>query len=84
MVEGREGGEKYPKWEERREFKKNVFTYFIQHCFVCRPSDFAASEDAVIEPRTVAISALAARCSKHLIRENLVSEMVWRTSLLDE
>ncbi len=28
--------------------------YFIQHCFICRPSDSAVSEDAGIEPRTVA------------------------------
>jgi hypothetical protein len=26
--------------------------YFIQHCFVCRPSDSTVSEDAGIEPRT--------------------------------
>ncbi len=31
--------------------------YFIQHCFICWPSDFTASEDAGIEPRTVATSA---------------------------
>ncbi len=34
------------------------FQYFIQHCFFCRPSDSAVSEDDGIEPRTVAISAL--------------------------
>ncbi len=34
--------------------------YCIQHCFICRPSD---SEDAGIEPRTVATSALAVRRS---------------------
>jgi hypothetical protein len=26
--------------------------YFIQHCFICRPSDFTVSEDAAIEPRS--------------------------------
>jgi hypothetical protein len=26
------------------------FLYFIQHCFICRPSDFPVSEDGVIEP----------------------------------
>ncbi len=33
--------------------------YYIQHCFICRPSDSTVSEDAEIEPRTVATSALA-------------------------
>ncbi len=28
--------------------------YFIQHCFLCRPSDSIVSEDAGIEPKTVA------------------------------
>jgi hypothetical protein len=28
--------------------------YDIQHCFICRPSNFTVSEDAGIEPRTVA------------------------------
>ncbi len=32
--------------------------YLIQHCFVCRPSDSTVSEDAGIEPRTVATWAL--------------------------
>jgi hypothetical protein len=32
--------------------------YHIQHCFICRPSDSTVSEDAGIEPRTVATSAL--------------------------
>jgi hypothetical protein len=27
------------------------FLYFIQHCFICRPSDSRVSEDAGIEPR---------------------------------
>ena len=39
--------------------------YFIQHCFICRPSDSTVSEDAGIEPRTVATSALAVRRSSH-------------------
>jgi hypothetical protein len=37
----------------------NFFQYFIQHCFICRPSDFTVSEDAGIGPRTVATLALA-------------------------
>ncbi len=35
-----------------------VFSYYIQHSFICRPSDSTVSEDAGIEPRTVATSAL--------------------------
>jgi hypothetical protein len=36
--------------------------YFIQHCFISRPSDSNVSEDAGIEPRTVIANfALAAR-----------------------
>ncbi len=39
---------------------KNVFGFFIfmydiQHCFICRPSGYTVSEDAGIEPRTVAV-----------------------------
>jgi hypothetical protein len=30
------------------------FPYYIQHCFVCRPSDSTVPTDAGIEPRTVA------------------------------
>ena len=37
---------------------------FIQHCFICRPSNFTVSEDAGIEPRTVATLALAVRSSR--------------------
>jgi len=43
----------------------NFFRYFIQHCFICRPSDSTVSEDAGIEPRTVANTALAVRRSNH-------------------
>ncbi len=42
--------------------------YFIQHCFGCRPAYSTVSEDAGIEPRTVATSALAVRCSNHSTR----------------
>jgi hypothetical protein len=35
------------------------FVYDIQHCFICRNSDSTVSEDAGIEPRTVATKALA-------------------------
>ncbi len=47
----------------------NFFGFFpmncIQHCFICLPSDSTASEDAGIEPRTVATSALTIRRSSH-------------------
>jgi hypothetical protein len=39
------------------------FMYLIHHCFICHPSDSIESEDAGIEHRTVAASALAVRCS---------------------
>ncbi len=38
---------------------------FTQHCFICRPSDFTVSEDAGIDPRTVATSVSAIRRSSH-------------------
>ncbi len=30
------------------------FSYYIQHCFICRPSESTVPTDAAIEPRTVA------------------------------
>jgi hypothetical protein len=36
------------------------FMYDIQHCFICRPSDSTVPEDAGIEPRIVATTALVA------------------------
>jgi hypothetical protein len=35
----------------------SIFQNFIQHCFICRTSDPTVSEDAGIEPRTVATAA---------------------------
>ncbi len=51
----------------RGDYKRGIFfsVYCIQHCFFCRPSDSTVSEDAGIEPRTVATSALAERRSNH-------------------
>ncbi len=46
-------------------FLQGDVLYCIQHCFICRPSDSIESEDAGIEPRTVATSALAFRRSNH-------------------
>jgi hypothetical protein len=39
--------------------------YCIRHCFVFRPSDSTVSEDAGIEPGTVATSALTVRRTNH-------------------
>ncbi len=47
-----------------------LFMYDIQHCFICRPSDSTVSEDAGIEPRTVATNPLAVRRSKHSARSH--------------
>ncbi len=47
-----------------------LFMYNIQHCFICRPSDSTVSEDAGIELRTVATTALAVRRSDHSARSH--------------
>ncbi len=44
--------------------------YFIQHCFICRPSDSTVSEDDETEPRTVPPLALAVRPSNHSARSH--------------
>jgi hypothetical protein len=41
------------------------YALYSTHCFICRPSDSTVSEDAGIEPRTVATSAWAVRHSNH-------------------
>jgi hypothetical protein len=43
------------------------FPYYIQHCFIYRPSDSTVPTDAGIEPGsgTVATGALAVRRSNH-------------------
>ncbi len=46
------------------------FIYDIKHCFICRPSDSTVTEDAGIEPRTVATTALAVRRSNHSARSH--------------
>ncbi len=47
----------------RKICKRRIFffKYFIQHCFVRRPSDSTVSEDAGIEARTVTNFVLAVR-----------------------
>jgi hypothetical protein len=47
--------------------------YGIQHCVIGRPSDSILSEDIGIDPRTVAISALAVRRSIHSARSHRTS-----------
>ncbi len=47
---------------------KFVFSYYIQHCFICCPSDSTVPTDARIEPRTVATGALALTTRLDLIR----------------
>jgi hypothetical protein len=37
------------------------YSIFNQYCFICRPSDSTVSENAGLEPRTVATLALAVR-----------------------
>jgi hypothetical protein len=46
---------------KRNFFLLFLFKYVIQHCCICRPTDSTVSEDAGIEPRTVATLALTAR-----------------------
>ncbi len=48
----------------------SFFMYDIQHCFICRPSESTVPEDAGIEPRTVATTALAVRRSNHSARSH--------------
>jgi len=42
-----------------------LFMYYIQHCFICRPSDSIVPTDAGIEPRTVANGVLRVKRSNH-------------------
>jgi hypothetical protein len=43
---------------------------YIQHCFICRLSDSTVSEDAEIDPRTVATLALTVGRSNDKILSN--------------
>jgi hypothetical protein len=53
-------------WQFFRDFSGFfLFMYDIQHCLIFRPSDSTVSEEAGIEPRTVATTALAVRRSTH-------------------
>jgi hypothetical protein len=44
--------------------------YFLQQCYIFRPSDFIVSENARAEPRTVATLALAVSRSNHSARSH--------------
>ncbi len=62
-------------WVKSQKLKQGEFLnffrmYFIQHCFICQPSDSTVSEDAGIKPRTVATSSLAVRRSNHSARSH--------------
>ncbi len=48
-----------PTFCKEGSFSVWFLQYFIQHCFIFRPSDSIVSEDAGIEKRTVATSTLA-------------------------
>ncbi len=53
------------------KFNGRFFDFlFLQHCFIYLPSDSTVTEDAGIEPRTVATLALTARCTNHLARSH--------------
>ncbi len=52
--------------------------YCIQHCFICRPSDSTVSEDAGIDPRTVATLASAVRRSNHSARSHPLRVAIFR------
>ncbi len=44
--------------------------YYIQHCFICRPSESTVPTDAGIEPRSVANDALAVGRFNHQARSH--------------
>ncbi len=60
----------------------NFFMFFIQHWFICRPSDFTVSEDAGIEPRAVATSALTVRRSNHSARSHPHAHLILGLNVL--
>jgi hypothetical protein len=58
----------FPK--HRQASIQKYVLFFIQHWFICRPSDSTNPQDAGIEPRAVATSALAVRRSNHSARSH--------------
>jgi hypothetical protein len=59
------GEEDLSQLPDATQLEPNLTLYYIQHCFICRPSDSTVPTDAGIEPRTVATGALAVRRSNH-------------------
>ncbi len=57
--------------QDEKLLQGDFFYDDIQHCFICRLSDSTVSEDAGIEPRTVATMALAVKRSIHSARSHL-------------
>ena len=62
-------------WSKRNDGFKGFLDFLllvnvIQHCFICRPSDYTMSEDVGIEPRTVATLALTTIRSNHSARSH--------------
>jgi hypothetical protein len=45
--------------------------YFVQHCFICRPSDFTVSEDAGIEPRLLRLRSINATFDINSVAKSL-------------
>ncbi len=60
-----------------------ILKLFIQHCFICRPSDSTVSEDAGIAPRNVATKALAARRSNYSARSHPPTRLDFNHTRLD-
>ncbi len=56
--------------KKREFFYLFFFIYVIQNCFICRPSDYTLSEDAVIQHRTDATSASTVGRSNHSDRSH--------------
>jgi hypothetical protein len=58
-------------------------SYFIQHCFICRPSDSTVPTYAGIESRTVATGALALTTKLDLIRKPRSHPRTYRIIVLN-
>jgi hypothetical protein len=57
--------------DQPKQFYREHILLFCQHCFICRSSDSAVSEDAGTKLRTVATVAFAFRRSNHLARSRV-------------
>ncbi len=66
-------------WSTTQEFIFKLLLhikYFIQHWFICRPSDSTVSEDVGIEPRTVTTLTVA-RSHNLKISQNAYFLLLW-------